>query len=87
MPKENIVECVKLAGSQVALVEKMKPNLPDRLAKPFKQGHISNWINLERKSPVPPGEYVGAMVLAVGGVVTAHELRPDLYPNTNEDAA
>ncbi len=74
MSKELIARCVSEVGSQVELVAKMKPHLPARLAGSFKQGHVSNWIHLDRKSPVPPGEYVMAMVEAVEGVVKAHEL-------------
>jgi len=87
MSKELVARCAGVAGSQVELVEKMKPHLPERLAKSFKQGHVSNWIHLERKSPVPPGEYVMAMVKAVDGVVQAHELRPDLYPEPSKSVA
>ena len=87
MSAEIIEKCVRLAGSQVELVRKMKPHLPARLEKSFKQGHVSNWIHLERKSPVPPGEYVMAMVSATEGEITAHELRPDLYPAPDQSAA
>ena len=87
MSVELISECVRLAGGQVALVEKMKPLLPVRLANSFKQGHISNWICQPRKGPVPPGEYVQAMVGAVEGLVKPHELRPDLYPVPCDPAA
>ena len=87
MSVESIEKCITLAGGQVALVEKMKPNLPGRLAASFKQGHVSNWIRQPRKNPVPPGGYVLAMSDAVEGVVKPCDLRPDLYPVSGDSAA
>lgn len=88
MSKKAIQQCITLAGTQGRLVHLMLPHLPERLRGSFRQGHISNWLNLKRVNPVPPAEYVLAMSLAVGGEVTPRDLRPDLYPATQgQDAA
>jgi hypothetical protein len=89
MCKEAIRKCVDIAGGQTALVERMKPFLPEELSRSFRQGHLSNWLNRERKSQVPPAEYVPAMSLSVDFKVSEHQLRPDIFvaPANNQDAA
>lgn len=88
MSKEAIEKCVALAGGQTALVEKMKPHLPPKLAGAIRQGHLWGWLNRDRMSPVPPPEYVLAMCKAVGHEVREFELRPDIYPApSNNDQA
>jgi DNA-binding transcriptional regulator YdaS (Cro superfamily) len=64
-PLERAVE---LAGSQKALAEKIGGNV--------KQQHVSYWI----RAGIVRSKYVLAIEKAVGGQVTRHELRPDLYP-------
>jgi len=63
-PLENAVEIV---GGQSALA---------RLCG-LKQGHVWAWLN---KSGKCPAEYVLNVEEATAGVVTRHQLRPDLYP-------
>lgn len=82
MSKQAIQECVALAGSQKALVAKMKVALRKsgqrKLAKSLRQGHISNWLCRPRKSEVPPIEYVPAMSAAVEHQKSPRDIRPDL---------
>lgn len=63
---------VERAGSQTALAR--------LLGK--KQSHVWNWLHRDRKIPAD-------MVLPIERVtgVSRHELRPDLYPVENAEAA
>lgn len=90
MSKEAIEKCIAIAGGQSALVAKMKPFLPGALSEKLRQGHVSNWLLRDRKSEVPPSDYIYAMSKAVGGEVSEHCLRPDLYSPSlvsDQDAA
>ena len=72
MAREALQEAVDVVGGQSEL---------GRLIG-VKQQRISKWLLLS-KDEVPPAEFVRAIVEAScskGGSVTAHDLRPDLYP-------
>ncbi len=77
MSKEAIRKCIKIAGGQVHLAEKMKAHLPPELAKSFRQGHIYKWLNA-KTDRVPTDPYIAPMSAAVDHEVTPSELRPDL---------
>jgi TorA maturation chaperone TorD/DNA-binding transcriptional regulator YdaS (Cro superfamily) len=44
-----------------------------------KQANVWHWL---KKAERVPGEYVLAIEKATGGEITRHDLRPDLYPDT-----
>lgn len=77
--KDALIEAIGIADGQTALAEKMKPHLPKHLRQGFRQGHISNWLNRERKTPIPPVEYCPAISAAVDGKVPCVRLRPDFF--------
>ena len=54
-------------GTQTALAQKIGKT----------QRHVWNWLNRDKKVPA---DMVIKVAAATGGVVTCHELRPDLYP-------
>lgn len=49
------------------------------------QAMIWKWLN-QARGPVPPAEWVIPIERALGGRITRHELRPDIYP-VEEEAA
>lgn len=51
----------------------------DKLAKILgvKQPYVWNWIHRDKKVPA---EYVIRIEKATNGLVTRHDLRPDIYP-------
>lgn len=67
MEDQGLARAIAIAGSQSELARRMGGNT--------KQQHISLWLNGKL-----PAESVRAVVAATDGVVSAHELRPDLYP-------
>ena len=68
-------KAVAISGGQAALARLLG----------LKQQHISWWIN---KSKRVPAEHVIAIERAVGGAVTRHDLRPDVFgPAPNEERA
>lgn len=67
-------KAITLAGSQeklADLISKVK-NAPS-----YTQGAISQWKTGPKRAPA---EAVIPIELALGGKVTRHQLRPDLYP-------
>lgn len=72
---EALKKAVAIAGGQSSLAK----------AVGVKQQHIWNWLNRDGR---PAAEYVLAIEAAVGGRVTRHELRPDVFgPDVNREAA
>lgn len=63
-------KAIELAGGQSSLARLINVSQP----------RISNWLNRDKKVPA---EYVYPIVNAVGGKVTAHDLRPDVFPKKN----
>lgn len=60
---------VEIAGGQAALARKIGKT----------QAHVWNWLNRDGRVPA---EVVLSVERAVDGRVTRHELRPDLYPQS-----
>lgn len=60
-------KAVQVAGSQSALAH----------AIGVKQQHVWHWLN---RAGQIPAEYAIPIEQATGGVVTRHDLRPDIYP-------
>ena len=91
MSKEKLVLLVDKLGGQSAFCKAVNAQI-DRLwsangwpaenkPKPISQKVVWSWIH-RRASPVPPADYVRPIVLAANGVgllVTAADLRPELY--------
>jgi len=67
MEDQGLAKAIAIAGSQSELAR--------RMGGTTKQQHISLWLKGEL-----PAEQVRAAVAATDGQVSAHELRPDLYP-------
>lgn len=67
MTNTALQRAIDIAGSQRALAAAIGK----------KQGHVWDWLNLRRHVPA---EMAIPIEAAVGGRVTRHELRPDLYP-------
>ena len=67
MVDEGLQRAVSIAGSQAELARRMGGKV--------KQQHISFWLKGDL-----PAEQVRAVVAATDGEVSAHQLRPDLYP-------
>jgi len=74
MATDALQKAVDLAGGQLPLAKMIG----------VRQGDVWKWLN-RAKREVPPAEYAIPIERAVGGQVTRHELRPDIYPI--EDAA
>lgn len=69
-PLEALERCVELAGGQSELAR--------RIGGPVRQQHIHYWLTKKREIS---HDYVIACEQAVGGQVTRHQLRPDIYPS------
>lgn len=77
MPQSALRKAIETAGSQAELAR--------RIGK--KQAHVWNWLNRDK---IVPAEAVLAIEHATDGVVTRHDLRPDIFgpaPEHNETAA
>ncbi|MGE0716898.1 MAG: transcriptional regulator [Alphaproteobacteria bacterium] len=68
---ERAVRCV---GGQASLARKCGVS----------QAHVWHWLHKTRRVPA---ERVLAIESATGGHVSRHELRPDIYPPPDRDAA
>lgn len=67
---ENAIQkAVRLAGGQTALA--------DLIGRPVRQGHVWKWL----RNGYVPAEQVLAVVRALDGRMTPHEIRPDIYPD------
>jgi DNA-binding transcriptional regulator YdaS (Cro superfamily) len=75
MSTAALERAVELAGGQ-------KP-LADRIGTT--QSQVWYWLNQAKRGV--PGEYVIPIEAATNGRVTRHELRPDLYPTGEGEAA
>lgn len=73
-PLEALEKAVELAGGQSKLAAQIGK----------KQGHIWHWLN---KSLMCPAEQAIPISTAVGGQVSPHDLRPDIYPASAMEAA
>ena len=71
---------IELVGGQVALAAAIRQRIPGCKVS---QAHVWKWLN-RAKCPVPPAEYVCAMAEAVDYEVTPHQLRPDVYPHSQD---
>lgn len=77
MSKKTISKAVTIAGSQAALANGIRLNMPPGCK--IIQANISQWINLKKiRCKVPPAEYVLPISKTVKWYVTQHGLRPDL---------
>lgn len=65
---------VRIVGGQAALAR--------ACGKGCKQQHVWNWLHRDRKIPA---EFVLSIERATRGLVTRHQLRPDIYPLLNKD--
>jgi DNA-binding transcriptional regulator YdaS (Cro superfamily) len=73
MAKDSLKMAIEIVGGQSELGR----------AIGVTQQRISKWL-LSAREPVPPAEFVRAIVAAVdarGKRISAHELRPDIYPD------
>lgn len=68
---EALEKAVRIVGSQVKLASLIGK----------KQGHIWNWLHRDERVP---GEVVLDIEKATDFQVTRHELRPDLYPESDD---
>jgi DNA-binding transcriptional regulator YdaS (Cro superfamily) len=75
MSGKHLARAVKLAGGQAALARA----LSERLGRSYKQQNVWNW--LYREVSILPAEVVIPIEQIVGGKVTRHQLRPDIYPS------
>lgn len=73
MEKTAIQKACEAAGNQASLARMLG----------ISETAVGKWV----KRGFPPAERVLAIEEAVGGKVTRHELRPDIYPLSEEDAA
>ena len=64
---EAIRQVVEIAGGQSALARKLGTT----------QSHVSRWVNLDCRVSAP---YALKCHFITQGKVSAHDLRPDLYP-------
>lgn len=64
---EGLQRAVEIAGGQTALAK----------ALGVRQSHVWTWLHRQKRVPA---ERVLQIEAAVGGAVSRHELRPDLYP-------
>jgi DNA-binding transcriptional regulator YdaS (Cro superfamily) len=60
---------IRIVGGQTALAR--------ACGRGCKQQHVWNWLNRDLKVPA---EFVLAIEHATRGLVTRHQLRPDIYP-------
>jgi DNA-binding transcriptional regulator YdaS (Cro superfamily) len=67
MSVEALRRAIKIAGSQTALAKLCG----------VKQQHVHNWLHRNKRVSA---RYVLQVEAATRGLVTRHELRPDLYP-------
>lgn len=79
MANEHLERAIALAGGQAPLARK----LTDLTGREYKQGHVWAWLN---RYELPP-EVVIPIESVVGGEVTRHQLRPDIYPVEDGAAA
>ena len=80
MSKETLQKAVDIAGGQVHLARGIRARIPD---SKIGQVHVWGWLN-SVKMEVPPAEVVIAISETVDWKITPHELRSDIYPNTND---
>lgn len=80
MSKTSLQVAIELAGTQTALADIIKAEIPG--AKVL-QGHVWKWLNMS-KTEVPPAEYVIPIARGLGWKITPHELREDLYPHPDD---
>jgi DNA-binding transcriptional regulator YdaS (Cro superfamily) len=71
--KTALRKAVKLAGGQAPLASELSRITRRNVT----QAHVWNWLN---RNHTLGAEWVIPIEQAVGGVVTRHQLRPDLYP-------
>lgn len=69
--RANLQIAVDLAGGQT--------NLAKACGGKVRQGHVWKWLN-KSKTPVPPAKHCKSIIKACDYKVTAHQLRPDLFP-------
>ena len=74
---EALQKAIAIAGGQSALARL----LSNICGKNIRQAHIFNWLNRDKEIPA---EYVIPIEIAVKKLVTRYELRPDIYPPTEE---
>lgn len=72
---EALKRAVEIAGGQKALADKLGVT------------QSTLWYWLDRSKKGVPAEHVIRIEAATDGVVTRHELRPDLYPRERSEAA
>lgn len=73
MYKQALRKAVELAQGETELARRLSV----LMKREVKQQHVWNWLNRDK---ILPGEYCIPIEFAVGGDVSRHELRPDLYP-------
>jgi TorA maturation chaperone TorD/DNA-binding transcriptional regulator YdaS (Cro superfamily) len=66
---EALTKAIAIVGGQTQLARLLG----------VKQANVWHWLN---KAGRVPGEYVLAIEKACGGQITRHDLRPDLYPDS-----
>lgn len=71
---EHLKRAVEIAGGQAPLAR----------AIGVKQQHVWNWLHRDCKTPA---EHVLAIEKAVGGQVSRHDLRPDVFGEPEQQAA
>ncbi|QEQ96259.1 YdaS family helix-turn-helix protein [Neptunomonas concharum] len=78
---EALEVAISIAGGPTALSRKVtelatkEGTLPP--GRGIKQQHITNWRHREKRCSA---KYARFVAMAVNNKVTAHQLRPDLYP-------
>lgn len=81
---EALKAAIQLAGGQSAMAEKLT-HAAHRLEmipihKNISQQSVYNWLTRQKQSP---SKYAWLISDAVDGEITANQLRPDLYPQTD----
>lgn len=79
-----LMRAVEAAGTQTALADAVNAYIRfhDLKIPLIRQAHIWSWLN---RTGRVPAEYVIPVEKAVGGRVTRHDLRPDIYPLTDPE--
>ncbi len=75
MNKKSLSHAIDYVGGQVTLAKLIGTS----------QAQISYWLTKSKRGV--PAEWAGKIEDATGGVVTRHELRPDLFPPEEQRAA
>lgn len=79
MSKQALQKAIGLVSGQTAMARL----LASHTGRPVSQARVWNWLH---RDGIVPAEMVIPIESVVGGAVSRHELRPDIYPADSHKA-